>query len=133
MEVCETKEAIEDVTISGPTGVSSISHDSVLKRALYPSARQVVTRLQGVPGLKNFTTSSTLNITTGTYTPTWFTSGKLPSGDAAAIAIEAWRSSFTPSCPHGFVIPDDPLHPRNVRIEGTACAQACRYGDGDSL
>jgi hypothetical protein len=37
------------------------------------------------------------------------------------------HSRFSTQCPHGFVVPEDESHPRNHWIEGTGCAEACRY------
>ena len=112
LDMCEAVEAIENVTIVGSSGVSSIARDAALRRARYPSTAQVVAQLNGLAGPEDY---AALNITTDEYIPTW-----------TNAAVDAWREAFATSCPHGFVVPDDPNHARNVWIEGTGCAQACR-------
>jgi hypothetical protein len=46
---------------------------------------------------------------------------------ATSQAAVGKRSVYATQCPTGFVIPDDPTHPRIDWIAGTGCATACRY------
>jgi hypothetical protein len=37
------------------------------------------------------------------------------------------EKKWTPTCPQGFVVPEDKSHPRLLMIPGTGCAESCRY------
>jgi hypothetical protein len=60
----------------------------------------------------------------------------LGAGDAGSISMDVSSKTgsmgtvilqaFTTTCPHGFVVPDDKMHPRNHWQLGTGCAEACR-------
>jgi subtilisin family serine protease len=60
--------------------------------------------------------STTLNLTS----PTRNISSS--AGGDALSQLKEWGS-----CPHGYVIPDDPDHTHNKWMAGTQCALACRY------
>ena len=60
--------------------------------------------------------SATVNLTSPTRNMS-----SAAGGDALS-QLKEWGS-----CPHGYVIPDDPDHTHNKWMAGTQCAQACRY------
>jgi hypothetical protein len=74
-----------------------------------------------------------MNITvrvTPTSTLTLALSSTPASGVSTSSALSATRgkygsSTFTTICPHGYVVPFDASHPRNMWISGTGCASRC--------
>jgi hypothetical protein len=91
--------------------IESSSH-SVAK---FPTGDQVVRRIP----LKLFSTAENI---------TWLNISTSPNylSDATNF-VPGVTTAFRTKCPSGFVVPDDRSHPRNHWIEGTGCAEACRF------
>lgn len=86
---------------------SAISASSPVKARSFPTTRQVVASVALT------TPPITLRVSTDPNTNTFYN-------------VTADATSYTESCPDGFVIPDDPDNPDVQWVTGTACAIPCR-------
>jgi hypothetical protein len=113
---CDATADVPSYSGAGASAASDGTDDDekpqLITVSRFPSSNQTVLnlRLAGYDSSGILTVSSSLN--------------KLQSSSEYVLYEDI---SYRPECPQGFVVPDDPGHPRNKWISGTGCAEACRY------
>jgi hypothetical protein len=89
---------------------------------LYPTAKQVVLEVPIVLPDTNYSGRIAVQILSAPST-----AGLIDSGSSSEEDASPWPwSSWTPVCPHYFVVPDDKNDKRNWWISGSGCAHRCR-------
>jgi hypothetical protein len=130
-------------------GMVSTGYSGEVAHCLFPSANQTVLNLNLTIEYRNGskTTASGSSAQSGAAAgesavlwsigpsaiPVATSPNKLMSTNTAAAAVGTRTKSaadeYVTECPQGYVVPDDPTHPRNKWLAGTGCAEACRLGD----